>query len=145
MEPKQIAKMRIKTPVWVWIVRMGTGRWWPGRVESISLQDHLPLLKVRFEYQTFRNDKRYGPPVIGITTARMRHVELRDPDVKALDLPGCAPTPLMEKEERPDPSFFEMNGVGHRNLFFHSREGSSPSQETKDLSRVLRESSKHKS
>jgi hypothetical protein len=94
---------------------MSRGGWWPGTVESISYQGRLPLLKIRFECQKFRDGKWDGPHEIGTTTARMRHLELRDPQVNAIDQPPFTPTPLMEKEERPDPSLLGATEISDEN------------------------------
>jgi len=126
VEPTDISKLKLKTPVWVWVVRMGKGGWWPGTVESISYQGRLPLLKVRFECQRFRDGKWGGPREIATATARMRHLEQRDPNVDAVDQPRFTPTPLMEQEERPDPSLLGATEMVYEN---------SPSNSLKGISR----------
>ena len=123
MEPTHVTKIKPETPVWVWVVRMGKGGWWPGKVESISHQDRLPLLEIKFECHKFRDGKWNGPREIGITTARMRYVELRDPHVKAIDQPHFTPTPLIEKEEQPDPTLSDMSELPWENSPLPSRKG----------------------
>lgn len=123
MELLHITKMKPETPVWVWVVRMGKGGWWPGKVDSISCQGRLPLLKIRFECQKFRDGEWDGPREIGMTTARMRYVELRDPHVKAIDQPHFTPTPLIEREERPDATLFDMTELAEENSPLPSRKG----------------------
>jgi hypothetical protein len=115
MEPEQISKVKPGSPVWVWVVRLGNGRWWPGRVESVGFQDRLPLLKVRFECQTPYNRKSEVPREVGTTSARMRYVEPRDPHVKAIDQPHFAPTPLIEKEEKPTAAMLAMDMADEQN------------------------------
>lgn len=142
MEPTHITKLKLKTPIWVWVVRMGKGGWWPGTVESISYQGRLPLLKIRFEGQRFRDGKWNGPREIGTTTARMRHLVLRDPHANAIDQPRFTPTPLMEKEERPDPSLLGATEMVYENSPPHSLRGISADPHTA-LSRGFWRSSKY--
>lgn len=119
MEPTDITKLKLEMPVWVWVVRMGKGGWWPGTVESISYQGRLPLLKIKFEYQRFRDGKWDGPHEIATTTARMRHLELRDPNVKVIDHPRFTPTPLIEREERPNPSLLGATEIADEKSLPH--------------------------
>jgi len=119
MEPEQVSKVKRGSPVWVWVVRLGKGRWWPGRVESIAFQGRLPLLKIEFEFQNSRRGRSEAPSEIGTTMARMRHVELRDPHVKAIDQPHFAPTPLMEKEEKPTAEMLAMDMADEHNGKIH--------------------------
>ena len=119
MKPIDVTQMKPQTPVWVWVVRMSKGRWWPGTVESISCQGRLPLLNIRFECQRFRDAKWNGRRENDMTIARMRHLELRDPHVKAIDRPRFTPTPLIEKEERPDPSLLGATEIADEKSLPH--------------------------
>lgn len=115
MEPEQVSRVKPGSPVWVWVVRLGNGRWWPGRVESIGFHGYLPLLKVEFECQNSYDGKSEAPREIDTTTARMRYVELRDPHVKAIDQPHFIPTRLIEKEEKPTAAMLAMDVVDEDN------------------------------
>ena len=37
--------------VWIWVVRLGKGKWWPGVVEDVSMLANRdqPTFRVRFE------------------------------------------------------------------------------------------------
>lgn len=90
MEPSLIKKLLPDTPVWVWIVRIGTGKWWPGAVQSLKVIDGLPHVTVRFECQT---------AFAGISTTRMRFLESRDLSAKGSDRPRQIPVPLLRVPE----------------------------------------------
>jgi hypothetical protein len=45
----------------------------------------------------------------------MRYVEPRDPHVKAIDQPHFAPTPLIEKEEKPTAAMLAMDMADEQN------------------------------
>src|SRR5208337_2315657 len=49
MEVHQVCELGPDTPVWVWIVRVGKGRWWPGSVLSITAVEPFPMIDTRFE------------------------------------------------------------------------------------------------
>ena len=103
MKPSEVKELKLATPVWVWIVRFGKGRWWPGRVEGIATTNGLPFVKVRFE--SFSGSRhRTDPPIkVGLVTAPMRRLELRNVSVKGNDRPRFVPTSRLRKPEMPAP------------------------------------------
>jgi hypothetical protein len=106
MKPSDVRKLRLGTPVWVWIIWFGKGRWWPGTVESIEITNGLPLVKVRFE--SFSPSRHPADPVtVGLITAPMRRLELRDINVKGSDRPRFVPTSRLRTPEKPAP----VNGL----------------------------------
>ena len=44
MEPTEAKELELGAAVWVWIVRFGKGRWWPGTVEEIRVAAGLPIV-----------------------------------------------------------------------------------------------------
>jgi hypothetical protein len=99
MEPSEIKELKLGTPVWVWIVWLGKGRWWPGTVERIETAYGLPLVEVRFESFS-RSRHRTDPPVrVGLITAPMRRLELRDISVKGNDRPRFVPASRLRTPE----------------------------------------------
>src|SRR5713226_7486194 len=103
MNPSDVKELRIGAPVWVWIVRFGTGRWWPGKVEAIETKNDLPPVKVRFESFS-RSRHRIDPPVtVGLVTAPMRRLERRDISLKDGDRPRFVPTSRLRTPKMPAP------------------------------------------
>jgi hypothetical protein len=108
MKPSEVKELRLAAPVWVWIVRFGTGRWWPGTVERIETKNGLPLVTIRFESFS-RSRQRTDPPVaLGLVTAPMRRLERRDISLKGEDRPRFVPTSRLRTPETPAP----VNGLG---------------------------------
>lgn len=104
MKPSEVKELRLAAPVWVWIVRFGTGRWWPGTVEGIETKNGLPLVIIRFE-SFWRSRHRTDPPVtVGFVTAPMRRVERRDISLKREDRPRFVPTSRLRTPETPGSS-----------------------------------------
>ena len=97
MEPSDIGRIGRGTLVWVWVVRVGRGRWWPGTIESLQLRDTLPMLTVKFECS--RDPMKERPVVAGLVSTRMRYIELRNPDLKGMDRPEFTPTSLISAPE----------------------------------------------
>ena len=86
------------TPVWVWVVRLAKGRWWPGTVERVRTIDGQTRVVVKFECRRVRD--RDGTPVMtGIATTAMRYLELRNINAQGLDQPGRRPVSLLERPE----------------------------------------------
>ena len=109
MKPSEVKELRLAAPVWVWIVRFGKGRWWPGTVERIETTNGLPLVKVRFESFS-RSRHRTDPPVtVGLITAPMRRLERRDISLKGEDRPRFVPTSRLRTPEKPAP----VNGLSY--------------------------------
>jgi len=103
MQPSEVVELLLATPVWVWIVRFGKGKWWPGVVQSVTVTDGFPHVAVRFECRApapERGESR--PPVfVGISTTRMRFLERRDLNMKGDDRPTYVPVPLLRVPETP--------------------------------------------
>lgn len=99
MEVHQVCELGPGTPVWVWIVRVGKGRWWPGSVLSITAVEPFPMIDTRFECRSPGKKGLDGPAFVGISTTRMRYLELRNPHLKGEDRPTSAPTAIFAKPE----------------------------------------------
>jgi hypothetical protein len=92
MEVHQVCELSSGTPVWVWIVRVGRGRWWPGSVLSITAVEPFPMIDTRFECRSAGKNGNDGPAFVGISTTRMRYLESRDPYLKGDDRPAFVPS-----------------------------------------------------
>jgi hypothetical protein len=99
MEVHQVSELAPGALVWVWIVRVGKGRWWPGSVLSITALESFPIIDTRFECRTAGKNGTDGPVFVGISTTRMRYLELRDPDLKGDDRPTFVPSAIFHKPE----------------------------------------------
>jgi hypothetical protein len=104
MKPSEVKELKLATPVWVWIVRFAKGRWWPGTVEGIETANGLPFVKVRFESFSLSRNRTDPPVTIGLITAPMRRLELRDISVKGSDRPRFVPTSRLRTPEKPAPA-----------------------------------------
>jgi hypothetical protein len=100
MEVNQVCELRPGTPVWVWIVRVGKGRWWPGSVLSIAALEPFPIIDTRFECRSAGRNGTDGPVFVGISTTRMRYLESRDPNLKGDDRPNFVPSAIFAKPEK---------------------------------------------
>ena len=89
------------TPVWVWIVRLGKGKWWPGTVLSLRVLDGSAQVTVRFECRASEKNRLHPVAFVGVTTTRMRFLELRDVNIKGVDRPHNVPVPLLRVPEAP--------------------------------------------
>jgi hypothetical protein len=100
MEPSELVQLSPGAPVWVWIVRLGKGRWWPGTVQSFNVTDGLPNVTVRFEARApERRNSHPAAVFMGITTTRMRFLELRDLEARGDDRPNQVPVSLLRVPE----------------------------------------------
>ena len=108
MEVYQVCEVGPGTPVWVWVVRMGKGRWWPGSVVSVAAREPFPIVNARFECRSTGKNGIDGPVFVGISTTRMRYLELRDPYLKGDDRPKCVPSAILVK---PEESEAGLNGI----------------------------------
>ena len=98
MHPQQSHQLKPGTPVWIWVVRLARGRWWPGTVEGLrTIEDQLRVA-VRFECRRATDQER-APVMVGITTTAMRYLELRDANARGLDWPHYTPVSLLERPE----------------------------------------------
>src|SRR5208282_3714698 len=99
MDVHRIGELSPGTPVWVWIVRVGKGRWWPGSVQSIGAREPFPIVDTRFECRAAGKNGIDGPAFVGISTTRMRYLELRDIRLKGDDRPNFVPSAIFAKPE----------------------------------------------
>ena len=99
MEVHQVCELGPGTSVWVWIVRVGKGRWWPGTVLSIAASEPFPMINTRFECRSAQKNGSDGPAFVGISTTRMRYLELREPHLKGDDRPNFVPSAILAKPE----------------------------------------------
>ena len=121
MHPQQSHNLRAGTPVWVWVVRLARGRWWPGTVETLRIINDQLRVAVKFECRR-ATDQEKAPVMVGITTTAMRYLEFRDVKARGLDQPHYTPVSLLERpEERtvPDPAVAEHPNAGARDLMEH--------------------------
>lgn len=93
MAPVDINRIGLGDAVWIWVVRFGRGRWWPGTISSLVKRDGLPLLTVKFECS--RDPAKDRPVMVGLVSTRMRYVELRNPDLRATDRPQFTPCSML--------------------------------------------------
>ena len=108
MEVNQSSQLSPGTPVWVWVVRVGKGRWWPGTVLSIASLEPFPIVNTRFECRAVGRNGIDGPAFVGISTTRMRYLEARDPELKGDDRPTFIPSAIFAKPEEPKGGFNEL-------------------------------------
>ncbi len=100
MEPSEIVELSPGAPVWVWIVRLGKGKWWPGTVQSSKVIDGLPHVTARFEGRALERRNSHSAAVfVGISTTRMRFLERRDLAAKGDDRPHHVPVSLLRMPE----------------------------------------------
>jgi hypothetical protein len=79
---------------------MGKGRWWPGSVLSVAALKPFPIVNTRFECRSTGKNGSDGPAFVGISTTRMRYLELRDPYLKGDDRPNFVPSAILAKPEK---------------------------------------------
>ncbi len=92
-------RLKPGSPVWIWIVHLGRGRWWPGIVEAMRAINGRPRIVVRFECRAIRGRQYYPAVRAGGTTTAMRYLEDRDPNIKGIDEPHFVPASLLERPE----------------------------------------------
>ena len=110
MNVQRTNELGLGTLIWVWICRLGQGKWWPGSVLSITRLESFPIVDTRFEYRSVGRYGVDGPVCIGISTTRMRYLELRNPDLKGCDRPDFIPSAIFPK---PGESGISLNGIEH--------------------------------
>jgi hypothetical protein len=108
MEVHRINELGPGTLIWVWIGRIGKGKWWPGSVMSVTPLDAFPIVDTRFEYRSAGRNGNDGPVSIGISTTRMRYLELRDRDLKGADRPDFVPSAIFSN---PKESEIRLRGI----------------------------------
>lgn len=97
MHQSQINRLAVGTAVWIWVVRLGRGAWWPGSVERITTGESADIT-IRFECRP-KGERKYAHVFIGISTTKARYVELRAIEAGAADRPRSAPVPLLRQPE----------------------------------------------
>src|SRR5271167_3446025 len=101
MEPSRVKELLPGTPVWVWIVRFGKGKWWPAAVQSLKVINGFPQVTVRFECREPERGNSHPAAFVGIITTRMRFLENRNVNIKAIDRPDNVPVSLLRLPETP--------------------------------------------
>jgi hypothetical protein len=101
MEPPEIVDLAPGRPVWIWLVRLGKGKWWPGTVQSLRVIDGIPQVTVRFEGRMAEGRSSRTAAFVGISTTRMRFLELRNAEAKGADRPHDTPVALLRMPETP--------------------------------------------
>jgi len=96
--------LSLGTTVWVWFVRLGRGRWWPGTVEGLrtTMQGQIRVA-VKFECRRARGVDN-APALLGMTTTAMRYVEPRKIENRGVDRPTRPPVSLLRCPEQSDGS-----------------------------------------
>ncbi len=110
MEVHQICQLAPGTPIWVWIVRVGKGRWWPGSVLSITALEPFPRIDTRFECRSAGRNGSDGPAFVGISTTPLHYLELRSPNLKGSDQPNFVPSATFAKPDETEP---KHNDIEH--------------------------------
>lgn len=130
-------RLKPGSPVWIWIVHLARGRWWPGIVETMQAINGRPRIVVRFECRASRAQQYYPAVRAGVTTTAMRYLEGRDPNIKGIDEPHFIPASLLERPEELELVVPQLGAVStHRQRKVpQRREASSRSQATKDIAK----------
>ena len=135
MRTTEAYRLKPGSPVWIWIVHLARGRWWPGIVETLQAIKGRPRIVVRFECRVSRG-RQYHPPVrAGVTTTAMRYLEDRDPNIKGIAQPHFVPASLLERPEELELVVPQLGAVStHRQRKkSQQREASSRSRPAKDI------------
>jgi hypothetical protein len=101
VKPGDEGSLKPSTAVWVWLTRLGKSRWWPGAVMSVDVREALPSIRVEIAFGLITPKRSYRPVGAGITSTRMRFIELRDIDLNGEDKPGFVPVSLLRQPEQP--------------------------------------------
>ena len=130
-------RLKPGSPVWIWIVHLARGRWWPGIVETMQAINGRPRIVVRFECRVSRARQYYPAVRAGVTTTAMRYLEDRDPNIKGIDEPHFVPASLLDRPEELELVVPQLGTVStHRQRKVRQRrEASSRSQATKDIAK----------
>lgn len=105
MHTSYAKQLALGAHVWIWVVRLGNGKWWPGVIEEVAmLADQStfqvqPTFRVRFECSSAKGLRQ--TTFVGISTTRARYLELRDPELKADDRPCFVPISLLHQPADP--------------------------------------------
>jgi hypothetical protein len=101
MEPSEVDELRLGSQVWVWVVRLGDGRWWPATVKEIDNRYGAPLVTVSFESFARSRHSKSAPVIVGHIVAPMRRLERRDASAKGSDRPHFVPVSRLRQPELP--------------------------------------------
>jgi hypothetical protein len=97
MKPTEAKELELGTGVWVWIVRFGKGRWWPG---TASESDWRPAVgQVRLQSFSLSQQRNTPPITAGFVSRPMRRLERRDINGRRLDRPKFVPTSRLRRPE----------------------------------------------
>jgi len=99
MEPTEAKELELGTAVWVWIVRFGKGRWWPGTVQRVGATGGLPVVKVRLHSFPVSQHRKSPPITAGFVSVPMRRLERCDINRRGLDRPKFVPTSRLRQPE----------------------------------------------
>jgi len=110
MHPQESNHLMPGTTIWVWVVRLGRGRWWPGTVEGLRTIQGQIRVAVRFECKRARGAEN-APVLVGVTTTAMRYLEIRNIDSRGIDRPTQPPVSLLQCPEQPGASGNEPGGL----------------------------------
>lgn len=113
MHPTQSHRLKPGTPVWIWLVRLGRGRWWPGTVEAMQVRESKLRVAVRFECRP-TSGRDQAPVMAGITTTAMRYLEFRDIRINGMDQPRHTPVSLLEHPEELELAVSQETSLGEQ-------------------------------
>jgi hypothetical protein len=135
MKFTEVYKLKPGRPVWVWVVHLARGRWWPGTIEAKQAINGRPRIVVRFECRLTRERQYYPAVRAGVITTAMRYLESRDPNIKGIDEPHFVPASLLERPEELELVNHQLNVVSthRRRKESQQREASSRSRAAKDI------------
>src|SRR6266851_4967444 len=127
-------RLKPGSPVWIWIVHLARGRWWPGTIETIQAINGRPRIVVRFECRVSRGRQYYPAVRAGVTTTAMRYLEDRDPNTKGIDEPHFIPASLLGRPEELELLISPLSVVStlRRRKESQQRKASSRSRATKE-------------
>src|SRR5882672_9438227 len=111
MHPGEAHRLRPGASVWIWVVRLARGRWWPGTVRDLQTIDGQLRITVKFECRP-ANGRDKAPVIVGSATTAMRYLELREVGVDGIDQPRHRPISLLERPEESEVSNGEDQYIG---------------------------------
>ena len=130
-------RLKPGSPVWIWIVHLARGRWWPGIVEIMQAINGRPRIVVRFECRVSRGRQYYPAVRAGVITTAMRYLEDRDINIKGIDEPHFVPASLLERPEELELVVPQLGAISTRwqRERRQERVASSRSQATKNVAK----------
>jgi len=79
-------------------------------VVSVAAREPFPIVNARFECRSAGRNGTDGPAFVGISTTRMRYLELRDWYLKGDDRPNFVPSAIFHKPEQTEVG---LNDIQH--------------------------------